>query len=306
MVQPFALNNQGDVVGRASSSNGVYRPFLYHDGVMQELPIGEGPFSSGEAIDINDDGHIVAQATVTNFFRGYLITPQGTLDLNTQTGLKVYPVGINNSGVIAANILRGFSSEAITWSNGVVRYLGYLDPTNGAYALDINNRGEVLGSVYVNSRPPDPGRFTALFYDGLISVLGTFYGESLNDRGEIAGESEELRVLLYRAGTALDVGTLPGDGRAFAHAINNSGQIVGYSEGPGERDLAFLYTEGTLYDLNDLINRNSDWVLSAAHAINDRGQIVGFGYYRGQESTFLLTPTGRLPGKHESVQAFGE
>jgi probable HAF family extracellular repeat protein len=273
---------------------------------MRELPLGDGPFSSGDAIDINDDGYIVAQATVTNFFRGYLVTPQGTLDLDAQTGLNVWPVGINNSGLIAANIPRGFSTEVITWSNGVVRYLGFLDPTNGAFALDINNRGQVLASVFADARPPAASRFTAVFHDGLLSVLGTFYGEALNDRGEIAGESEDLHVLSYRAGTALDLGTLPGDGRAFAHAINNSGQIVGYSEGPGERYLAFLYTDGTLYDLNDLIGRNSGWVLSAAHAINDRGQIVGFGYYRGQESTFLLTPLGHYPRKHEVAQAFGQ
>jgi probable HAF family extracellular repeat protein len=273
---------------------------------MQELPIGDGPFSSGDAIDINDDGHIVAQATVTNFFRGYLITPQGVLDLDAQTGMNVWPVGINNSGVIAANIPRGFSTEVITWSNGVVRYLGYLDPTNGAYALDINNHGDVLASLFVNARPPDASRFTAVFHDGRLSLLGTFYGEALNDRGEIAGESEDLHALFYRAGTAFDLGTLPGDRRAFANAINNSGQIVGYSEGPGERYLAVLYSDGALHELNDLINRNSGWVLSTAHAINERGQIVGFGYYRGQESTFLLTPIGHSPRKHEGAQVPGQ
>jgi probable HAF family extracellular repeat protein len=309
VVQPVALNNHGDVVGMASSSNGVYRPFHYRNGVMAELAIGDGPSASGVALDINDAGQIVAQATVTNFFHGYLITPEDTLDLDAQTGLNVWPVGINRFGMIAANIPRGFASEAVTWSNGVVRFLGFLDPTNGSYALDINDRGDVLATVFVGSPPPFPSRFTAVFHDGLLSVLGTFYGEALNNRGAIAGESEHaagLGAILVRDGTTLDLGTLPGDSKSHVSALNNSGQVVGISEGASERYLAFLYTDGVMYDLNDLIPPRSGWILSTVQAMNDRGQIVGVGYLHGEERAFLLTPAKKPkdpPDKKSPLQS---
>jgi probable HAF family extracellular repeat protein len=291
------VNNQGEVVGMAANSNGVYRPFLYRNGVMHELPLGDGPLSFGQAIDINDAGQIVAQASVGNGFRGYLVTPEGILDLDAQTGLNIWPVAINPAGVIAANIPRGFSSEAITWSRGVVRYLGYLDPTNGSYALGINRRGEILAVAFVDSRPQDPSSYAVLFRDGGIVVLGAFGANALNDRGEVAGTlavETGLHALLYRNGTALDLGTLPGDARCWAGAINNSGQMVGVSEDVAERPRAFLYTDGAMHDLNDLVDPGSGWVLSVADAINDRGQIVGVGYFHGQERAFLLTPSRKI------------
>ena len=52
---------------------------------------------------------------------------------------------------------------------------------------------------------------------------------------------------------------------------------------------AFLYSNGTMTDLNALIP--SGWTLEQANAINDAGQIVGYGYNpQGQQDAFLLTP----------------
>ena len=35
-----------------------------------------------------------------------------------------------------------------------------------------------------------------------------------------------------------------------------------------------LWSGGSMYDLNDLVDARSNWVLQSASAINDRGQIV--------------------------------
>jgi probable HAF family extracellular repeat protein len=53
---------------------------------------------------------------------------------------------------------------------------------------------------------------------------------------------------------------------------------------------AFIFADGVLRDLNDLIPADSSWVLTAAQAINDHGHIVGFGAINGQTHAFLLTP----------------
>src|SRR5207249_7039187 len=51
---------------------------------------------------------------------------------------------------------------------------------------------------------------------------------------------------------------------------------------------AFLYRDGAMIDLNDLLPVGSGWVLTWAAAINNSGQIVGRGLYNGQTHGFLL------------------
>ena len=54
---------------------------------------------------------------------------------------------------------------------------------------------------------------------------------------------------------------------------------------------AFLYSNGTMTDLNNLISPSFGWTLESATAINDNGQIVGYGLGpSGQTDAFLLTP----------------
>ena len=67
----------------------------------------------------------------------------------------------------------------------------------------------------------------------------------------------------------LDLGTLNG-GYSYAYEINESGQVVGNSN-----NIAFLYEDGVMYDLNTLVDLPSGWVLRSAEDINENGDIVG-------------------------------
>jgi len=84
----------------------------------------------------------------------------------------------------------------------------------------------------------------------------------------------------------------PGKLRVVGRGINQSGQVVGGASTPGDyiNYRAFLYSDGIMKDLNDLIQPNSGWSLFAAYAINDRGQITGYGSINGATHAFLLTP----------------
>ena len=67
---------------------------------------------------------------------------------------------------------------------------------------------------------------------------------------------------------------------------------------------AFLWSEGEIMDLNDVIPADAGWDLLAAHAINERGQIVGLGIHDGVPSAFMLDPTRPLlfvPGAGASI-----
>jgi probable HAF family extracellular repeat protein len=88
-----------------------------------------------------------------------------------------------------------------------------------------------------------------------------------------------------------DLGSLGGN-YSSAFGINNSGQVVGESyTANGFVDDAFLYSNGTMLDLNSMIPASSGWQLTEACAINDHGWIVGAGFNpSGQDHAFLLTP----------------
>jgi probable HAF family extracellular repeat protein len=72
-----------------------------------------------------------------------------------------------------------------------------------------------------------------------------------------------------------DLATLGGS-ESFGFAINNLGQVTGRSLIVGNRaDHAFLYSGGTMYDLNSLVVAGlGNTILDNATGINDSGQII--------------------------------
>jgi probable HAF family extracellular repeat protein len=90
-----------------------------------------------------------------------------------------------------------------------------------------------------------------------------------------------------------DIGTLPAPYNAFSEGlgINDSAEVVGIAYSSSSVMHAFVYSNGTMQDLNSLIAPDSGWTVNSAGAINDLGQIVGFGTNAaGQEHAILLTP----------------
>ena len=88
-----------------------------------------------------------------------------------------------------------------------------------------------------------------------------------------------------------DLGILPGASNSRAEGINSSGQIVGASLISNVGDRAFLYSNGAMPSLNDLIGPNPKWNIFAANDINDKGWIVGSGVAaNGEQHAILLTP----------------
>jgi len=88
----------------------------------------------------------------------------------------------------------------------------------------------------------------------------------------------------------ISLGTLGGT-NGVANALNNSNQVVGWSQIASGAQHAYLYSNGTMQDLNSLIPSSSGFVLTSAVGIDSAGEIVAYGTNSsGQTNEYLLTP----------------
>ena len=75
-----------------------------------------------------------------------------------------------------------------------------------------------------------------------------------------------------------DLGTVSGDVISAAVAINNRGQVTGVSEDANNNIRGFLWQNGTMYDLNDLVAGVTPLYLLHGFGINDAGWLVGLAF----------------------------
>ena len=304
----FAINNSGKVVGYSHTSGDDYktiRAFLYDHGVMINL----GTLANGIswAYSINNTGVVVGYSDTDpssgNFQAGAFIYQEGSINpLFSSTGSSV-ALCINDMGQVVGVETANIFGQAFLYHDDTVTYLGTLGGES-SFAWAINNLGQVVGESTITSY----GYGHAFLFDGKTMIdLGTLGGEGsyqgatsssaqdINDLSEIAGwaftTEGAYHAFRWRKGTMEDLGTLGGS-NSKAFGINNHGEVVGHSQiGADDSFDAFLYRNGTMINLYDLIPADSGWTyLSCANDINDSGQIVGYGTIDGKSHAFLLTP----------------
>jgi probable HAF family extracellular repeat protein len=138
------------------------------------------------------------------------------------------------------------------------------------------------------------------------------WGRDINNSHRVVGESDTdpattggsslTRAFLWQNGTMTDLGALASNAFSAASAINNSGVIVGWAGNEDGQRRAFIYENGSMRNLNDLICTQTEEgvtfvpgiMLTEARDINGDGWIVGWGDVRASSSGgtrgFLLIP----------------
>ena len=207
--------------------------------------------------------------------------------------------------------------RAVLWEprSGTTQELPPFPGDSTSAATAINQRGQAVGIS--GDCDQAVGRFSArhavIWDHGTVSEIPNLGGETwhtpmdINDSGDVVGFSNPVgpgdpegefisRAFLWTGGAeAQDLGTLPGDALSEAFGINGRRQVVGVSFGGTAETRGFLWEDGVMLDINDLVD--SDDHIISAQDINDAGRITGRvrDHVTGETLAFVATPIASTP-----------
>lgn len=298
------INNDGFIVGMSLDTSGANRAMVWKD--LQATDLGTLGGQNGFARAINTSGQIVGSSQDTNGrTRATLWSNGAVTDLGTLGGATSEARGINDAGVVVGSATMASPpfnapSQAVMWTAGAISSLPTAGGRQGSAAA-INDLGNIAGAVIpINAPYPHAVTWTnGVLEDHSTPAQFNAAAFGINNAGVMVGIAEDLPfggyyAALWDGHSAMALPTLAAGRPSYAHSINESGQIVGYTD-----DLfgfrATLWQDGAVFDLNEFLDADSKqagWTLRTAADINDGGSIVGtaFNDQTFEVHAFLITP----------------
>jgi uncharacterized membrane protein len=271
--------------------------YIWDNGSLSPV---EGLLNNNTSFAINNDGDLAWTYNLrAQYYNGASQTQLPTLESNGLTSgwdINIHDHIVGTSRVGSINATRGYLWDGLTMTD-----LGSLpgEPTGDSRGLGINDAGVIVGA---GGDSPVPVRWVGGVIDelALASLDGFDNGsaEDINEAGQIAGTllnsslSGGMAAKWEADGTLEQLGRLAGHGFSRAEAINELGDVVGWSTpvtNGGSGFQAAFFSDGAVYNLNDFISEPG-WNLTKAYGINTTGQIVGAGVLSGENHAFLLSP----------------
>ena len=226
--------------------------------------------------------------------------------------------GVHDSTCVAPQVLQ---FRPVIWGPGTeqIRDLPLIAGDTSGAATAINNRGQVVGISGICDQAV--GRYSAkhavLWDKGSVVDIGNLGVElwntpmALNQHGDIVGffgtdptdlDGNYLRGFFWSQKDGIrEIAPLPLAGHisSQANGINESGQVVGFSCTIDADCRAFLWENGVLKNLNDLVAPGFAGVLLFAQDINDQGEITGraFDPVTGLRRAFVAVPVSVSQGQ---------
>ena len=311
------VNDLGDVVGHysqcgAASGNDAY--LWTRETGMTTLDRLPGVLSATSA-DVNDTLQIAGtMGGIVTPFRAYLYDQGQWLDLGVLPGAHWSGAGaLTEQGKVvgwSSNIRTG-PQEAFRWEDGPMVALDLpLGPNSGAADIYEAN-DQIVGWMGANTFD----RRAFLWEGGQVTDLGVIPGgftgsaTAINSAGQITigGQFNSDHPRAFISGGFLwkdvqwtDLGMLPGYDSMAVTGLNDSATVAGWCraiESSNAPDAGFVWHDGAMINLNDLISCDLGLQIQRAEAINNAGQIVGRALdSEGIVVAFVLTPSENPPG----------
>lgn len=186
--------------------------------------------------------------------------------------------------------------RAVLWGPGEdeMRELPPLPGDSTSAATAINDKGQVVGisGACGTAVGAVSAEHAVIWEKGRVKEIGDLGGVAwntpmaINERGDVVGFSNvsaedgdafnAQAFLWIREKGIRGLGTLPGDSMSQALGINERRQIVGLSCTAGFASCrAFIWENGVMRDLNELVEPGYADHLYTANDINDDGEITG-------------------------------
>ena len=270
-------------------------------------------------------GLVCAAATWDHGELTQLPTLGGTNAAALQSGPAGLIVGVAEDGVADESCIPPQKThfQAVVWDRGEIHELPPLPGDEVGAALRINDRGQAVGTsgpcsatsyggfvlgvhavLWDQGRPVDLGSPG----DGLVTVAA-----DVNDRGAVIGsasfaDGSQHAFLWTREGGIRDLGLMssdPADAVNTAFEINDRGQMVGAScDVTGQICRGYIWQNGVMTDVNELLPQDSPLYVILATAINDAGQIAGLAIDlgTGEAHAFLAKPAAGSAGMLQTLQ----
>ena len=134
-AEAYAINNAGQVVGGAQFPDGEYHACLWSGGSIQDLGTLGGSNSWARAI--NDKGQVVGGAELPDgTYHAFLWSGGSMQDLSTLGGSNSWAYAINNAGLIAGQSeLPNKIWHAVLWQDGHIQDVNSLIPADSGCIL---------------------------------------------------------------------------------------------------------------------------------------------------------------------------
>jgi probable HAF family extracellular repeat protein len=244
------VNNRDEIVGWAENHT--------HDPTCDEFT-NTGQVLQFEAVMWVPRGDDRGAATDADYQAIELPPYPGDLD-GAATAINQWGEAVGISGVCDGAIGGGTAEHMVVWRHG--RVVQKLPTLGGSYwntPMDVNDRGNIAGFSDLPGDGPTIGQanFQAFFWSRRPYVCNgaTVHG-----------------------GSSCNLGSLSPNVISQALGVNNRDQVVGTSQivvGSSAQNHAFIWQNGRMTDLNDLVAPGTTLTLTIAQDINDRGEIAG-------------------------------